>query len=62
MKKLRGISAMTLVILLLWALLPTAVWANAPTFTTTVLFTHDLHSHFMPQALSLIHISEPTRP
>ena len=49
MKKLRRISALTLVVLLLCALLPTAVWANAPTFTTTVLFTHDLHSHFMPQ-------------
>lgn len=50
MKRLRQTSALMLVVLLLCALLPVSVWANAPSFTTTVLFTHDLHSHFMPQS------------
>ncbi|MCF2661442.1 bifunctional metallophosphatase/5'-nucleotidase [Pseudoflavonifractor phocaeensis] len=36
-------------LVLLCTLLPTAVWAGAPACTTTVLFTHDLHSHFLPQ-------------
>lgn len=36
-------------LVLLRTLLPATVWAGAPACTTTILFTHDLHSHFLPQ-------------
>lgn len=49
MKALRYLSGAVLAILVLW----TAVWAadggNGQQWETTVLFTHDLHSHFLPQ-------------
>ena len=49
MKRLRRLPACLLAVLLLLSLLPVSVWATAPTHRTTVLFTHDLHSHFLPQ-------------
>ena len=49
MKRLRRLPACMLAILLLLSLLPVSVWASAPTHRATVLFTHDLHSHFLPQ-------------
>ncbi len=49
MKRLRRLPACLLAILLLLSLLPVSVWASAPTHRATVLFTHDLHSHFLPQ-------------
>ena len=48
MKHFRRVSAFLLSILLLCALLP-ALAASPRENTTTVLFTHDLHSHFLPQ-------------
>ena len=45
----RRIPAFFLAILLLLSLLPVPVWAAAPVRRSTVLFTHDLHSHFLPQ-------------
>jgi len=36
-------------LVLVCTLLPTTVWAGEPAHTVTVLFTHDLHSHFLPQ-------------
>ena len=49
MKRFHRISAVLLAILLLLSL--PAAWAAAPeSHSTTVLFTHDLHSHFLPQA------------
>lgn len=48
MKHFRRVSAFLLAVLLLFSMLPALA---APTQnTTTVLFTHDLHSHFLPQA------------
>ena len=38
-----------LVCLLLVSLCTVTADANASTYTTTILFTHDLHSHFLPQ-------------
>ena len=51
MKRLRAAAAMILVLLLLCAALPCAVLAagEGESHETTVLFTHDLHSHFLPQ-------------
>ncbi len=49
MKRSRPISAFFLAVLLLLSLLP-AVAAESGRYSTTVLFTHDLHSHFLPQA------------
>ena len=51
MKRLRAAAAMILVLLLLCAAFPGAVLAagEGETYQTTVLFTHDLHSHFLPQ-------------
>ncbi|MCI8552699.1 MAG: bifunctional metallophosphatase/5'-nucleotidase, partial [Lawsonibacter sp.] len=46
---MRRLPACLLAILLLLSLLPVSVWASAPTHRATVLFTHDLHSHFLPQ-------------
>ena len=47
-KHFRRVSAFLLAVLLLFSMLPALA---APTQnTTTVLFTHDLHSHFLPQA------------
>lgn len=43
----RRVSAFLLAVVLLCALLPAL--AAAGSHTTTVLFTHDLHSHFLPQ-------------
>lgn len=51
MKRLRAVAAIILVLLLLCAALPCAVLAagEGESHETTVLFTHDLHSHFLPQ-------------
>lgn len=43
------VSPLFLAILLLCSMLP-ALAATPQSHTTTVLFTHDLHSHFLPQA------------
>ena len=50
-KRLRAAAAIILVLLLLCAALPCAVLAagEGESHETTVLFTHDLHSHFLPQ-------------
>ncbi len=48
MKRFRRVSAFFLAVLLLCSLLP-ALAAGSGSHTTTVLFTHDLHSHFLPQ-------------
>lgn len=47
-KHFRRVSAFLLAVLLLCSLLP-ALAAGPESHTTTVLFTHDLHSHFLPQ-------------
>lgn len=51
MKRLRAAAAMILVLVLLCTALPCAVLAagEGESHETTVLFTHDLHSHFLPQ-------------
>ena len=49
MKRTRRISVLLLAALMLLSLLP-ALAAAPQGNTTTVLFTHDLHSHFLPQA------------
>lgn len=51
MKRLRAAAVIILVLLLLCAALPCAVLAagEGESHETTVLFTHDLHSHFLPQ-------------
>lgn len=51
MKKLRAVAAMILVLLLLCSALPLGTLAagEGESHETTVLFTHDLHSHFLPQ-------------
>ena len=46
MKRLRHIPLSLLIVLLLILLPPSAA---AKDHSTTVLFTHDLHSHFLPQ-------------
>ena len=49
MKRFRRVPAFLLALLLLLSLLP--AWAaSSGSHTTTVLFTHDLHSHFLPQS------------
>ena len=48
MKHTRRISAFLLVFILLCSLLPTLA-AGPERHSATVLFTHDLHSHFLPQ-------------
>lgn len=48
MKHFRRVSVFLLAVALLCALLP-ALAAGPESHTTTVLFTHDLHSHFLPQ-------------
>ncbi len=48
MKRFHRVSAFFLAVLLLCSLLP-ALAAGSGSHTTTVLFTHDLHSHFLPQ-------------
>lgn len=48
MKRFRRLSACLLALLLLLSLLPAGA-ALSGSHTTTVLFTHDLHSHFLPQ-------------
>ena len=48
MKRTRRVSAFLLAVLLLCSLLP-ALAASPRENTATVLFTHDLHSHFLPQ-------------
>ena len=45
----RRVSACLLAVLLLCSLLP-ALAASPERHSTTVLFTHDLHSHFLPQS------------
>lgn len=47
-KRFHRVSAFFLAVLLLCSLLP-ALAAGSGSHTTTVLFTHDLHSHFLPQ-------------
>lgn len=49
MKRFNRVSALLLAVLLLLSMLP-ALAASPESRTTTVLFTHDLHSHFLPQA------------
>ena len=51
MKRLRAVAAMILVLLLLCSALPLGTLAagEGESYETTVLFTHDLHSHFLPQ-------------
>lgn len=51
MKRLRAVAAMILVLLLLCSVLPLGTLAagEGESYETTVLFTHDLHSHFLPQ-------------
>lgn len=50
MKRLRAAAALFLVLLLLCGALPASVLAAGEgSHETTVLFTHDLHSHFLPQ-------------
>lgn len=48
MKHFRRVSAFLLAALLLLSLLP-ALAASPKSYSATVLFTHDLHSHFLPQ-------------
>ena len=49
--RLRSILAgLALLTLALCALLALPAGAGGETYTTTVLFTHDLHSHFLPQS------------
>lgn len=48
MKHFRRVPAFLLAVLLLCSMLP-ALAASPQVNTTTVLFTHDLHSHFLPQ-------------
>ncbi len=49
MKRFRRISTCLLAFVLLCLILP--AWAASPQdYAATVLFTHDLHSHFLPQA------------
>lgn len=51
MKLLRRVSGLLMAAILLWVLLPAAGAEAAPrSWEVTVLFTHDLHSHFLPQA------------
>ena len=45
----RRLSAWLLVLLLVVSLCTVTADANGPTYETTILFTHDLHSHFLPQ-------------
>ena len=45
----RRVSAFLMAVMLLCSLLP-ALAASPGEHTTTVLFTHDLHSHFLPQS------------
>ena len=49
MKRTRPVIALFLTVLLLCSAMP-ALAAGAQNHSTTVLFTHDLHSHFLPQA------------
>lgn len=48
MKRFRAAAAALLILLCMTALLPGAA-AAGEVQETTVLFTHDLHSHFLPQ-------------
>ena len=48
MKRFRCVSVFLLAVLLLCALLP-VYGTSGQSHSTTVLFTHDLHSHFLPQ-------------
>lgn len=50
MKRLTTRFFALLLVLLLVAPASLSVAASAPTFETTILFTHDLHSHFLPSA------------
>ena len=53
----RRMTAVLTALLLLTLLIPWGLAEPAPgPHQTTVLFTHDLHSHFLPLELSLIHI------
>ena len=49
MKRLRAAAA-ALLLLLCICPLSLAAGENGGTYETTVLFTHDLHSHFLPQS------------
>jgi len=48
MKLIRRIQAAALAFLLLFSLALPALASGGRSYTTTVLFTHDLHSHFLP--------------
>ena len=45
----RRFSALLLALMLLCSLCVTTADAAPPANTATILFTHDLHSHFLPQ-------------
>lgn len=45
----RRLSALFLALMLLCSLCVTTADAAPPANTATILFTHDLHSHFLPQ-------------
>ena len=51
MKNMRRLAAWFLTVLLVLSLCVAPVNAGAPTIKTTILFTHDLHSHFLPQSV-----------
>ena len=48
MRLLRKAAALLLTGLGLLGVLSSAAWAAAPTYETTILFTHDTHDHWMP--------------
>ena len=46
--RLNRLAALCLALLLLAGLLTLPASANAPTYESTILFTHDTHDHFLP--------------
>ena len=48
MRLLRNAGALLLTGLVLLGTLIPAAWADAPTYETTILFTHDTHDHWLP--------------
>ena len=48
--KQRAIRLLSVFLALLLVVVLSAAWAEGSAKTTTILFTHDLHSHFLPQA------------
>ena len=47
--KQRAIRLLSVFLALLLVVVLSAAWAEGSAKTTTILFTHDLHSHFLPQ-------------